>query len=352
MRQYIGCDAHKKYSIFVALNEAGYPLPAQRVEHTREDLREFLQALPPHSPIAVESIGHWYWLIEEMERAGHRPLLVHARKAKLMMGQVNKTDKLDARGLAMLLRNGTLPVVWVPSGELRDQRELPRWRMALVQIRTKLKNRIHASLAKYAIRIEGVTDLFGASGRRLLEERLGELPLETQRSVLEQLALLEQVQEQIRRTEQRMAQVIHQTPAMKWLMTLPGVGPILAVVMALEIGEVGRFPRSAHLASYAGTTPRVHSSGGRTFYGKVRVDVNRYLKWAFVEAANGVMLNRRRMGHRHVGRLYRRIRDRKGHAKAVVAVARHLAEAAYWVLKKSEAYREPRRVKPVSSIPR
>jgi len=94
-----------------------------------EVFRSFLSGLPADSQIAVETTGNWYWVIDEMERAGHSPALAHAMKSKLMMGQINKTDKLDARGLATLLRNGTLPSVWIPKGELRNQRELPRMRL-------------------------------------------------------------------------------------------------------------------------------------------------------------------------------------------------------------------------------
>ena len=97
---------------------------------------------------------------------GLRPRLVHARKAKLMMGEINKTDRLDVRGLNRLQQAGTLPTVWIPPGELRDQRDLPRTRMVLVRQRTQLKNRIHATLAKYALHDLEVTDLFGVRGRR------------------------------------------------------------------------------------------------------------------------------------------------------------------------------------------
>jgi hypothetical protein len=103
------------------------------------------------------------------------------------------------------------------------------------------------------------------------------------------------------------------------------------------------------MASYASTVPWITSSGGKTFYGKVRPGVNRYLKWAFMEAANVVVVNQKHWTNRHVVRLYRRIRERRGHAKAVVAVARHLSEAAYWVLKKKEAYKEPKSHTPTSS---
>ena len=119
------------------------------------------------------------------------------------------------------------------------------------------------------------------------------------------------------------------------------MGLTLAVVIALEVRDVARLATAEKLASYAGTTPRVHASGGKTRFGLSRPDVSRYLKWAFVEAANAICLNRSRAPRRHVSRLYERIARRKGHPKAVGAVARHLAEATYWLLSKQEPYREP-----------
>ena len=88
--------------------------------------------------------------------------------------------------------------------------------------------------------------------------------------------------------------------------------------------------------------PRVHSSGGHTRMGQVCGNVNRSLKWAFVETGNLIVINQRRLAGTHVVQLYQRIKRSKNHQKAVVAVARHLAEAAWWVLTKQEVYREPR----------
>jgi len=352
MRYYIGCDAHKKYSVFAGISEAGEVIPAQRVDHDRESFRRFLTTSLPRSEIAIESVGNWYWLVDEIEKAGHTPILTHAAKAKLMMGQINKTDKLDARGLAILARNGTVPAVWIPPGELRDQRELPRMRMAMSQVRTKFKNRIHSTFAKYAITFDEVTDIFGGKGRKLMEDALDELPPETRRSVREQLLLLDQVEDSIRKAEKRIRQVIKVDDTMQLLQTMPGVGPVLAIVIALEVGCADRFPTAENLASYAGKVPRVSSSGGKTRYGKVRPDVNRYLKWAFTEAANAIVLQQNRCPDRHVVRLYQRVRKHKGHAKAVTAVGRHLAEATYWMLKKNEPYREPGGEHPISSTQR
>jgi transposase len=109
MQQFIGCDAHKKFSVFVSISEKGTAGKPIRVEHQRESLRAFLRTLPPHSEIALESTGFWYWIVDEMEAAGHRPHLAHALEAKKRMGGTHKSDALDAKGLAILLRNGTLP---------------------------------------------------------------------------------------------------------------------------------------------------------------------------------------------------------------------------------------------------
>jgi transposase len=159
---------------------------------------------------------------------------------------------------------------------------------------------------------------------------------------------IEDLGSQIREFEERIRMTFQPTSAIRHLMTAPGLGLTLAVVIALEVGDVARFATAEKLAGYAGTTPRVHASGGKTRLGRSRPDVNRYLKWAFIEAANAICLTRRRRPSQHVSRLYERIARRKGHPKAIGAVARHLAEATFWILSKQEPYREPK-VSTVSS---
>jgi transposase len=256
---------------------------------------------------------------------------------------INKTDKLDARGLNRLQRTGTLPTVWIPSADLRDQRDLPRTRIVLVRARTRLKNRIHATLAKYAVTVSDVSDLFGIQGRVILTHRLVALPPHTRFATEHLLEQLKMLDEQIAKFENRMREVYEPTPALKRLMSLPGVGFILGVVILSEIGDIHRFPSAACLATYAGTTPRVHGSGDRVRFGKVRSDVNRYLKWAFTEAAEAICRHRAHWPHRHVSQLYARVCHRKNHPKAIGAVARHLAEATYWILTREELYSEPTR---------
>jgi transposase len=292
--------------------------------------------------VAVEATGNWYWIVQEIEEAGMVPALVHPRKAKLMMGMIKKTDKLDVHGLNRLQRNGTLPTVWVPPAALRDQRELTRTRMVLTRQRTRLKNRILATLNKYGLALpEEVSNAYGVKARQELNRRVSQLPKQTGYVTEALLKQLDFVQTQIEEMEARLQQLLTVTAAMDLLTSLPGFGLILSSAAVLEIGDIGRFACAERFASYAGTTPRVHASGGHTHYGALRSDVNRYLKWAFIEAANVVAMNHRRRPHCHVSQLYRRLRERKGHGKAVGAVARHLAEAAFHVLSKQEPYRDP-----------
>jgi len=341
MGEYIAFDSHKRYTLAEREDGATGRVGQTRIEHEPGAIRGYLAACQPGTAVAVEATGNWYWIVEEIEQAGLVPRLVHPRKAKLMMGMINKTDRLDVHGLNRLQRNGTLPTVWIPPGRLRDLRELARTRMVNGRQRTRLKNRVTSTLAKYGLRVEGVSDAFGVTGRQQLKGLVRQLPPETRWNLRLLLKQLDLVERQLTRQERRMEALVQRTADLERLTTLPGVGCILGTVIALEVGRIDRFPSAEHLASYAGTTPRVHASGGKTRYGPLRPDVNRYLKWAFVEAANAVALNHLRQPQRHVSRLYLRLRQRKGHPKAIGAVARHLAEATWHVWSRAEAYRDP-----------
>jgi len=339
----IAFDSHKRYSQVCVEDREGRRLAEERVQHKRGNIKEFLGRWEGGSPVAVETIGNWYWIVDEIEAAGMEPRLVHAHKAKLMMGSVNKTDKLDARGLNMLQRCGTLPTVWIPPGELRDKRELARTRMVFAVQRTKLKNRIHSVLAKYGLQdeFEGISDIFGGCGRQRLSSAKELLPSETRFTLEQLMETLDHVEGQIKELEKQMHAAFRETDEVRLLQTLPGVGFILAVVIWQEIGDIDRFASSEQLASYGGTCPRIHSSGDKSRFGPLRNDVNHYLKWAFSEAGNSIAVHRHQIAGSKIAQLYNRIRARRGHAKAVGAVARQLAEASYWMLKKKEAYREP-----------
>ena len=338
----IALDVHKHYTWARVENKEGQQLYASRLAHSRGNIKNFIERWTPGSSVAVETVGNWYWVVDEIEAGGGKPQLVNARLAKLMIGNVNKSDKLDAKGLNMLQRTGTLPTVWIPPSGVRDARELPRTRMVFSRQRTQLKNRVHATLSKYGYVVDEVSDAFGKRGRRIIEELSGKLPPHTKQALDHVLDQLDEVMENLKAIEADMINAFAPCSQTTWLESAPGIGKILAVVVWTEIGSIERFNRAEQLASYSGLVAREHSSGGKFHYGPIRRDVNVYLKWAFVEAAGSAIQNRQRCGYQHIGQLYERIKARRGHNRAKVAVARHLAEASFWMLKKGEPYREPR----------
>jgi len=165
-REYIAFDSHKRYSLEEREDVASGKIVQQvRLTHGPGAVRRYSARCTPGTAVALEATGNWYWIVEEIEQAGLQPRLVHPRKAKLMMGLINKTDKLDVHGLNRLQRNGTLPTVWIPPRPLRDLRELTRTRLVLVEQRTRLKNRLTATLAKYGVPPSEYSDAYGKSAR-------------------------------------------------------------------------------------------------------------------------------------------------------------------------------------------
>ena len=342
MKEYIAFDSHKHYTLMERESRETGKTRQVRIEHAPGAIRRALAGCETGTPVALEATGNWYWIAEEIEEAGLATLLVHPRKAKLMMGMVNKTDRLDVHGLNTLQRNGTLPTVWIPPAPLRDLRALTRARVRLGWDRTRLKCLIHAVLAQYGQQMgEAYSDIFTQKARAELTRRLGLLPPNTQYVAFSHWERLEALEDQIRDMEKRIASLVKADETMRLLDSLPGIGAILSAAIALEVGDIERFPDHERYAAYAGLTPRVHASGGKVRYGRCRSDVNRTLKWAYSEAANSVALNHTRKPDLYVSRQYRAVRKRRNHSVAIGAVARHLAESSYHVLSRKEPYRDP-----------
>ena len=335
----VSLDTHKHYSLARVETGRGKLVVEERIEHRRGAIRRFLQRFEPGSPVAVETSGNYYWIVAEIEEAGMVPKLVNARKARARIAETNASDKITVKGLNMLQHTNRLPTVWIPPFELRDLRELTRTRMYFSQLLTGLKCRVHSEFAKYGLAVEA-SDIFGPRTREALLEIMATLPPHTDFVTREQLDYVDHISEEVAHFQARIMDTFKGCCETRLLRTLPGVGPILSVVIHLEVGDVSRFRKAGALATYAGTTPRLKQSGNRRVLGPVRRDINQYLKWAFVEAANVVCLNKKRWQDKYAVYLYECVKAKRNHGKAIVAVARHLAESAWWMLKKKEPYRE------------
>jgi transposase len=335
-------DGHKAYSVVAVMDANGRVVERGRIEHQPGAIREALDGYAEGTPVALETMGSWYWIAREIEEAGCVPLLTHAGKAKQRLGQVHKSDKLDAEGLARLVHLGSLPQVWIPAAEILDVRDLPRTRLVLVAQQTRLKNRVHAGLDKYGVRVDEVTNLFGRRGRQLLAEALGQLPPETRWVVEQTLAMLDHLAWQLREFDVRIRELVKQTETMGRLKTLPGVANILAITIDLELGSIERFASPEQYSAYCGLVPILHQSGSKSWNGRCLKQCNHYLRQAYLEAANVVVRNHQRptWSKKSVVERYRRVKEKSTAGKATVAVAHQLAVATWAMLTKGEDYRE------------
>jgi transposase len=270
-------------------------------------------------------------MYERLEGLGVEVKLVHPRKVRLIAESTAKTDKIDAQVLAQLSRTRFLPLAWIPPRPVRDQREFLRYRLALVQMQTGLKNRIHVLLDKLGIR-HGFSDLFGKAGREFLE-RVELRPVYRQ-ELDNYLALLAEVRERIDAAGREIKARLVPDARADRLMTIPGVGVLTAYVLLSEIGDIHRFPSAKKLCAYGGIVPVTRQSADHVWQGRITKEGSRYIRWALTESACIAPSKDYALGN-----FYRQLARRRGPLKARVAVARKLLVAAWHVLTYDEDYR-------------
>jgi transposase len=235
----------------------------------------------------VESTGNlWIPIHDRLEERGVDVALSNPSKTRLIAEAKVKTDKVDARTLAGLLRADMVPTCYVPGEELRSRRELLRHRLNLVKIRTGVKNRIHGLLDKHGLWMPETTPFSDGNIAWLRERSLGFMDDAILRS---DLALLETVNEQVERIEEKIAAIAAEERRVRLLMTMTGVGYFTAMLILTEVGDIGRFRGEKEFASWMGLAPSVHQSGERTRIGGVSGPGNKRLRWAMVECAQAAV---------------------------------------------------------------
>ena len=345
---YVGIDYHKKYSHVTAVNEEGQVMQSRRLDNEPEIFQEFFRELEGRSKAVVEASRTWgvmYDLLEEVDGI-ESVTLAHPLKVRAIAEARVKTDKIDAETLAQLLRADLIPSAHVPDRETRLMKEMVRQRVFLVRMRTTLKNRIHVLLDRLHIPMPVVTDLFGKKGTNYLKGL--NLPGIDGEILREDLKLLEILNGLIMQARQEIELRFSDDGRVQLLKTVPGLGPILASVVALEIDDIGRFSSPKKLASYAGLVPSTYSSGGRTYHGRLIPMCNKWLKWAFVEAAWSAT-----RCSAFCRSFYESRKRRKGAHTAAIALARRLTEIVWHILKEKRIYEErlPRFKRSLTPLP-
>jgi transposase len=327
---YAGIDYHKKFSVVTLGDKDGKVLKTERVPNDRQSVTQFFQQFPGLI-CTVESCRGYEWFVELLQSMGLTVHLCHPYAVKLISQSRCKTDKIDSKILMELLAKGFLPTCYQPTSDERALRERLRWRMQLMRNGTRIKVRIHCLLDKENLGVVG-SQLFDGRGRKHLSEV--KLASPTRRQLLtEHIQLLNYLEKMLKKTDAELEDFAKQSDGAKLLMTIPGVGPLSALVIMAELGDVKRFKRSAQVVAFAGLAPSIYSSAEVRHTGAITKQGSIWLRWILIQNAWQAIRCNVPLRYHFVS-----VSRRCGRYAAVVAVARKLLEIAYRILRDGKAF--------------
>ncbi len=335
---HAGLDLSRKRLDYCLLDEQGDRVEAGAVAPDGDGLLGFARAVEGrHGPMtvraAIESMNGARFVHDTLERCGWEVEVADAQKAKGIAPLACKTDRIDAWVLAELSRRELVPAIWLPGFEQRAERERARWRLFLVRKRSALKHRVHAQLLAFGHNCP-VSDLFGRSGRELLE-RLA-FPDPWRDGVLAAVSMIDDLDREIAGIDSELRQLGADHRYVPLLMSAPGIAWVLGYTIAAEIGDIGRFDSPKKLCGYTGLCPRVYQSGARDRRGHLTHAGPKYLRWALMEAAMHAC--RHELYRERYQRNKKRLGRQRGPKVAQVDIARRLAEAIWHMLTRNQPF--------------
>jgi transposase len=330
---YTGIDLHKKTSFLTTVDESGKTVSKKNIMNDEKAILEYLEALDEQARIVIESTASWYWLYDLLTASGFEVVISNPVKTKAIASAKIKNDRVDSHMLAQLLRADLIPTVYVSPLQLRKLKELIRHRQRLVNDTTRMKNRIHALLRKNN-KVIPFSDLFGVQGLDYLQQV--QLPEYHRDQLQSYLPLYQELIKQIQPLTETIYGAAKDDPIAKLLMSVPGIGAVVAMTIVAEVGDISRFRSYRNLASYAGLVPSLDASGGKQRMGSITKQGSRYLRTALVEAAHVIP----RMKRCRLNPFFRRRIVRGGYRKAIVATAHKILKIVYYVWKNQTPYQE------------
>lgn len=330
---HAGIDMHKRNSVVTVLDDAGQAvISGQKLDNRPDEIRDFFSSLGEEVHAVLEAGPSWHWMCDLLDELEIDNVLCHPLKVKAIASARIKTDKIDSGILAQLLRMDFLPTSYKPDMKTRNLKDLLRYRASLVRIKTGLKNKIHALLARLNVR-HSFTDLFGKGGMSFLRDL--EVDPVHREALDGYLTLLETLGSLLNEIESELRAACRESEKAMLLTTIPGVGPILALTIISEIGDIGRFHSARHLSSFAGLVSSTSQSGNHTMHGHITKQGSPWLRWALVEA---VIHTVNRPGPLRT--YYLKMKRRKGAKIARVACARKLSTYIYYMLRDGKEFQE------------
>lgn len=334
-KRYIGLDVHKYYLIAIGVDdELNVVLPARRVELSHLD-SWMKKTLTKRDAVVLEMTTNTWQLYDELCQYAGSVLVVHPPHVALITRSQVMNDKIAASILARLLAKGLLVGVWVPPQEIRELRGLVTQRKKMTGLATQAKNRLHAVLQRHHLLPPEGNPFQEAQGAWWLALPLGKLEQVNVQSDLETLRFAESQRD---RLTSMMEEIASQEEQVTRLLHLSGFGVVTAVTVWAAIGDIQRFADPQHLVGYAGLGTRVHDSGMTSRSGRITKAGRRDLRVVLIEAAQ-VAAN----SHPHWKAELARLQPRLGRNKAIVAIARKLLVAVWYILAqhKTDRFAQP-----------
>lgn len=327
---YVGVDLHKEQSWFYIMDHTGAKVSSQSIPNSYDSLKSFFAAIPTPFTLAVEATYNWYFFMDIAEKFTKEAYLANSYELKAFAKRHKKTDKIDARLIADILRKGFLPTVFIPNHSIRSLKELLHYRINLVRDR-----------CRNILRLKNVLDKLGADslGDFTTEKRLRGIPVDSfqeqyRYAITGYIDRILELGKRIRSMKTHLRNELLVDKDIQNLITIDGLDYFSAALIKTEIADIDRFASFNRICAYAGLAPKVSQSGNKAaHHGALAVNRRKNLQWILLETVfNFIKATPERQAR------YEEIKSRKGSNTAKVVMARQMLKIIYHVLKEQRPY--------------
>lgn len=326
---YVGCDLHKHACWFYIMDETSKRILSKSISNNPELLHDFFKQIPEPFVLAVEATYNWYFFIDIAEQYAEKVYMADSYALKAFAKRHKKTDKIDARLIADVLRKGYLPTVFIADKDARMMREVLNCRLNIVKDRCRNIHRLKGLLDKLGEDSSGNFSTY----KRLDEISIEHLPAEYQHIIKSYIDRIRYLLEKEHSTDRLINEKAKQDPDAVNLLSMPGLGHFSALLIKSEIIDISRFRSFGRLCAYAGLAPRVYQSASTCRTGSLNVNRRKNLQWILLENAHIFMEMMPEYKRKH-----ETITGRKGYNTAKVVIARDMLKIIYHILKEKRPF--------------
>jgi len=327
---YVGADLHKEQTWFYIMDQNGTKIDSKSISNSPDSLKSYFATIPTPFTLAVEATYNWYFFIDMAEQFAQTAYLANSYELKAFAKRHKKTDKIDARLIADILRKGFLPTVFIPDQSIRSLKELLHYRINLVRDR-----------CRNIFRLKNTLDKLGAdsSGDFTTKKRLWEIPVDSFAErchyiISGYIGRIVALNQHIHNMKTYLKNELLEDKEIQNLITIDGLDYFSAALIKSEIADINRFASFNRLCAYAGLAPRVSQSGDKeAHHGALMVNRRKNLQWILLETVfHFIKATPERQAR------YEELKGRKGANTAKVIMARQYLKIIYHVLKEQRPY--------------